>query len=77
MRDVTLVRIPGTGMSTVSVNDNWTVQDLVDREDLQGRDIVINGRGIPRETWANTRLSGASEIFATASVKGNSDNFKI
>ena len=71
MRDVNLIRVPGTGLDVVSVNDGWSVQKFVEENQLHGRDIVINGRGIPASEWNNTQLYGAEEIFATASVKGN------
>lgn len=71
MSTVTLVVIPGPGARTVNINDNMTLADLVSQENLQGRDIIVNGVGMPSSTWSTTSLVVNSEIFATASVKGN------
>ena len=70
MRDVTLVRVPGTGASRVSVSDTMTVEDLVSSQDLHGRSIIINGVGVQPSDYKTTTLAGAVEIFATAAVKG-------
>ena len=68
---VTLVVIPGPGARTVSLDNSMTVSDLVCRENLHGRDIIINGQGIPTSQWETYQIPADSEIFATGSVKGN------
>ena len=71
MREVSLVRVPGSGLQVVEIRDGWSVSRFVDEFQLHGRDIVINGRGVPQSDWESVTLSGAHEIFATAAVKGN------
>ena len=71
MSSITLIVIPGPGARTVNLDDNATVADLVSRENLHGRDIIINGEGIPATTWASATVPANSEVFATGSVKGN------
>ena len=70
-RQVTLVVVPGTGARNVTVNDSMTLADLACRENLHGRDLIINGVGVSPAQWNTTTLQGAVEIFATGSVKGN------
>ena len=67
----TLVVIPGPGARSVQIDDNMTVSDLVCRENLHGRDIIINGQGVPASSWAATTVPPNAEVFATGSVKGN------
>jgi len=69
----TLVVIPGPGARTVSLDDSMTVSDLVCRENLHGRDIIINGEGISPNHWETHQIPENAEIFATGSVKGNTD----
>ncbi len=70
-RSVTLVVVPGTGARQVTVSENMTVADFVCRENLHGRDIIVNGVGVSPQSWNTTQLTNAVEIFATGSVKGN------
>jgi sulfur carrier protein ThiS len=72
-RNATLVVVPGTGARQVQITDTMTVADFVCRENLHGRDIILNGVGVNPQMWSQTTLSGAVEIFATGSVKGNHD----
>lgn len=69
----TLVVIPGPGARSVSLDPDMTVADLACRENLHGRDIIVNGVGVPANQWNTFTLSANSEIFATGSVKGNND----
>ena len=71
MSSVTLIVIPGPGARSVNLDDNATVADLVARENLHGRDIILDGRGVPATEWQQTTLGNTQEIFATGSVKGN------
>ena len=71
MSTITLIVIPGPGARTVNVSDNATVADLVNQEGLHGRDIIINGEGIPASSWPTATIPVSSEVFATGSVKGN------
>lgn len=74
MINLTLVVIPGPGARSVSLQDDRSVQDLVDQESLTGRDIIVNGQGVERANWGTFYLSQGDEVFATASVKGNAKN---
>lgn len=70
-RTATLVVVPGTGARSVQFESDMTVADFVCRENLHGRDIILNGVGVPAQSWNQTRLNDTVEIFATGSVKGN------
>ena len=72
-RNLTLVVVPGTGARSISVDSNTTVAQFVCSENLHGRDIIINGVGVPPQSWNTTTLDSAVEVFATGSVKGNAD----
>ena len=72
-RNLTLVVVPGTGARSISVDTTMTVADLVCRENLHGRDIIVNGVGVNPQSWNTTTLEDAVEVFATGSVKGNVD----
>ena len=67
----TLVVIPGPGARTISLTENMTIASLTCRENLHGRDIIINGTGVPASQWQTTVIPPNAEIFATGSVKGN------
>ncbi len=75
--NVTLVVIPGPGARTVSVSNNATLADLVCQENLHGRDIIVNGQGVPPNQLQDTQVINNSEIFATGSVKGNTANLTL
>lgn len=74
---VTLVVIPGPGARTVQVQDRMSVADFVCQENLHGRDIIINGQGVPASAWATTPVPEQAEIFATGSVKGNAHTITL
>jgi sulfur carrier protein ThiS len=76
-KTVTLVVIPGPGARTVSLEDNSTVSDLVCQENLHGRDIIVNGQGIPAPTWHSVQVPDQAEVFATGSVKGNMEDSSV
>lgn len=71
MNNVTLVMVPGSGASTVSVADDTTVASFIADNQLSGRQIIIDGRGIPTSEYDTTTLNGVTEVFATGAVKGN------
>jgi len=71
MKNIVLVVIPGPGARSVTLNETATVQDLIQQENLTGRDIIINGQGISSTQYSNTEIPSGAEVFATASVKGN------
>lgn len=73
MTNVTLIVIPGSGARQLSLNPNTTVAQLVCQENLHGRDIIVNGSGIPASQWEATVVPVNAEIFATGSVKGNTN----
>ena len=74
MSTLTLIVIPGPGARTVQFSDSMTVEQLVVAENLHGRDIIINGSGVPSSAYSTTTMSPNSEIFATGTVKGNVKN---
>lgn len=67
----TLVVIPGSGARSVNYPSDTTIAQLVCAENLHGRDIILDGRGVPSDQWQQTTLADTREIFATGSVKGN------
>ena len=71
MSTITLVVIPGPGARTVTLSQDATVTNLIQQESLSGRDIIINGVAVPSANYATTVVPANSEVFATASVKGN------
>jgi len=71
MRYITLVIVPGPGQKSVEVSDDTTLAQFAADHALNGRNLIIDGRGIPTEEWSSTTLSGVTEVFATGSVKGN------
>lgn len=73
MSTITLVVIPGPGARTVTITENMTVLDLVSQENLQGRDIIVNGAGVSSSDYTSSVILPGAEVFATASVKGNKD----
>ena len=71
MSTITLIVIPGPGARTVTLDNTTTVAQLVSSENLHGRDIIVNGQGVPATDYNNFTLSSGMEVFATGSVKGN------
>ena len=67
----TLVVIPGSGARSVNYPSDTTIAQLVCAENLHGRDIILDGRGVSSDQWQQTTLADTREIFATGSVKGN------
>ena len=73
MLNITLIIIPGNGATSLSVNQGTTIADLIQLHSLHGRDIIVNGTGILPSNYSDTFVSSGDEIFATGSVKGNSN----
>jgi len=71
MRYVTLVIIPGEGASSVEVSDGTTLAQFVADHGLSGRQLIVDGEGVPADQWGTVTLDSATEIFATGAVKGN------
>lgn len=71
MSTVTLIVIPGPGARIVNLDSNATVAQLVCQENLHGREIIINGVGVPANSYQDHLVPANAEVFATASVKGN------
>ena len=67
----TLVVIPGPGARTVTYSSDTTIAEFVCAENLHGRDIILDGRGVSSDQWQEVTLGNVQEIFATGSVKGN------
>lgn len=72
MSNITLIVIPGPGARTVPLTSGSTVAQLVCQENLHGRDIIINGSGVPSNHFETTTIPPNAEVFATGTVKGNS-----
>lgn len=68
---VTLVRIPGTGASSVTLTAGATVADLVHKEDLHGRSMYVDGQTCSADQLSGFSLTDGQEVFATGAVKGN------
>lgn len=68
---VTLVRIPGTGASSVTLSAGSTVADLVSKEDLHGRAMYVDGQTCSADQFSAFTLADGQEVFATGAVKGN------
>jgi sulfur carrier protein ThiS len=71
MNNITLIIIPGSGARALTVRQDSTVADLVCAQNLHGRDIIINGAGVPTAQFETTPIPSNAEVFATGSVKGN------
>jgi len=71
MSNATLIVIPGPGARSIQLDSGMTVAQLICRENLHGRDIIINGAGIPTSQFEATPIPANAEVFATGSVKGN------
>ena len=70
---ITLIVVPGTGARVVSITDQMTVEQLVQQENLHGRDVIINGNSVLPSAYQTTFVQSGSEVFATGSVKGNAN----
>lgn len=71
MRTINLILVPGPGVTPVQVRDGETLAQFAAAHNLNGRQLIINGEGVPADQWGTTTLDGAVEVFATGSVKGN------
>jgi sulfur carrier protein ThiS len=71
MHTVTLVLVPGPGARTVEVAEGTSLAQFAADHSLNGRQLIVDGEGVPNSQWGSVTLDGASEIFATGSVKGN------
>lgn len=68
--EITLMRVPGNGMEDITIAPDATVADVVHEHGLLGRNIFVDGIAVAPENYGSTSLAGASEIFATGTVKG-------
>ena len=75
--NTTLIVIPGPGARNIQLAEGTTVEQLITQENLHGRDIIIDGVGIAPANYQTTVLTANSEIFATGSVKGNTDSITL
>jgi|TARA_Y100000034_G_C6731091_1_gene323871 sulfur carrier protein ThiS len=71
MNNITLIIIPGSGARALTINQDSTVANLICAYNLHGRDIIINGSGVPPTQFETTIIPASAEVFATGSVKGN------
>jgi sulfur carrier protein ThiS len=71
MRSISLILVPGTGHQTVQVATGTTLAQFAATHNLNGRQLIVDGEGVPASQWGAVTLDSAVEIFATGSVKGN------
>lgn len=69
-RYIGLMVTPGDGFREVEVTDDMTVADFVQREDLHGRSLTLDGNAIEPGDFASTTLNGIDEVWATGGAKG-------
>lgn len=75
--NITLIVVPGTGVRNVTLSENATVENLIQQENLHGRDIIVNGSSVLPSVYQTTVIAEGNEIFATGSVKGNQDTITL
>ena len=68
---ITLVLVPGTGAQSVEVQPGTTLAAFAATHSWNGRQLIVDGEGVPADQWSSVTLDGAVEVFATANVKGN------
>lgn len=71
MRTISLVLVPGPGHRTVQVAAGTTLAQFAADHNLNSRQLIVDGEGVPASQWGSVTLDGATEVFATGSVKGN------
>lgn len=71
MNTVTLVLVPGPGARTVEVTQGTSLAQFAADHNLNSRQLIVDGEGVPASQWGSVTLDGATEVFATGSVKGN------
>jgi hypothetical protein len=71
MRYLTLVLVPGPGASSVGVQEGTTLAQFAADNNLNGRQLIVDGEGVSPDNWSTITLDAATEIFATGAVKGN------
>lgn len=64
---ISLIILPGSGQRDVTLAVGSTVRSLVTQNNLQGRQIVVNGETV---TDLDRRLASGDEVAALAAVKG-------
>ena len=69
--NLTLTIFPGSGARTIQFEAGHTLADLVVSEDLQGRQILIDGQSVDANVFREIELRSGMNVFATMSVKGN------
>lgn len=71
MNTITLVLVPGPGARTVEVAEGTSLAQFAADHSLNGRQLIVDGEGVPSSQWGSVTLDNATEVFATGSVKGN------
>lgn len=78
MREFPVIIIPGPGARFVSVEDTYTINDLIKavekkhRIDLSDRAISFDGNDpIPRDQFDTYTIGRHGESYATKATKGN------
>lgn len=66
---ISLLILPGSGQRDVTLAEGTTIRQLVQSQNLHGRQIILNGTTVPESDFGRVLRSG-DEVAATASVKG-------
>ena len=66
---ISLLILPGSGQRDVTLAEGTTIRQLVQAQNLHGRQIILNGVTVPEADFGRVLRSG-DEVAATASVKG-------
>lgn len=70
MNYIGLMVVPGNGYDTVEVADGTTVADLVQKHNLHGRTISLDGTAVDPSDYSTKTLDGVGEIWAQGGAKG-------
>ena len=66
---ISLLILPGSGQRDVTLAEGTTIRQLIQANNLHGRQIILNGVTVPEADFSRVLRSG-DEVAATASVKG-------
>lgn len=73
---ISLVVMPGSGQRNCLIDNNTTMSSFVEAENLQGRQMCVNGVILPEEEWGSYNVfehaqAGTIELGALEGSKGN------
>jgi hypothetical protein len=67
---ISLLILPGRGQGTETAAPNCSLQQFAEDHNITNRNLLINGRTIPRNAWSTTYLAHGQEVSALEEVKG-------